>query len=156
MVDWWLEYLVSYTCTYRTAHKHTCSNTIHTHSPTRVHTCTHMPHTCSHINHTYSQWEGKVEDGQKNFEEVSETLKKEVQRFEVSHRCPSVILPLWLLLCAAVLPSNRGSEPTSSRPNSSPTLRPSCICSKRSVVHHSKPILYISVNCSLKALSRWQ
>lgn len=108
---------------------------------TLTHTCTHM-HTTYMLTykHTYSQWEGKVEDGQKNFEEVSETLKKEVQRFEVSHRCPSVILPLRLLLCAAVLPSNRGSEPTSSRPNSSPTLRPSCTCSKRSVVHHSKPI----------------
>ena len=29
------------------------------------------------------QWEGKVEDGQKNFEKASRTLKKEVERFEV-------------------------------------------------------------------------
>ena len=30
------------------------------------------------------QWEGKVEEGQNNFDEVSKTLKREVERFEVS------------------------------------------------------------------------
>ena len=34
------------------------------------------------------QWEGKVEEGQKNFDKASKTLKQEVQRFEV---CCSVI-----------------------------------------------------------------
>ena len=33
---------------------------------------------------THMQWEVKVEEGQKKFDEVSKTLKREVERFEVS------------------------------------------------------------------------
>ena len=71
-------------------HPHTHTTPLHTHTRTHTqHTC--VPHTRVHTTHmlttthTLAQWEGKVEDGQKNFEEVSETLKKEVKRFEVSH-----------------------------------------------------------------------
>jgi len=35
-------------------------------------------------SNTRVQWEGKVEEGQNNFDEVSKTLKREVERFEVS------------------------------------------------------------------------
>jgi len=46
-----------------------CSNTIHTHSPTRVYTCT--PHTFSHINHTYS--------GKAKWKMVRRTLRKSLK-----------------------------------------------------------------------------
>ena len=36
------------------------------------------------LQHTHMQWEVKVEEGQKNFDDVSKTLKREVERFEVS------------------------------------------------------------------------
>ena len=35
-------------------------------------------------SNTCVQWEGKVEEGQNNFDEISKTLKREVERFEVS------------------------------------------------------------------------
>ena len=36
------------------------------------------------ITRSLQQWESKVEEGQKNFDKASKTLKKEVQTFEVN------------------------------------------------------------------------